>query len=126
MAAPSAGNRALAVLSEEGGGTMSEAQGAVSSPDLPAAHQAVEDAIARERARMARELHDGVATDLAGAISLVKVYLESHPGVAKKGQADEAPGNVLETLERMLKHVRETLAELRPRSIGPEGLMGDL
>ena len=26
----------------------------------------------------------------------------------------------------MLKHVRETLAELRPRPIGPEGLLGDL
>jgi signal transduction histidine kinase len=35
-------------------------------------HQAVEDAVSRERARMARELHDTVATDLAGAISLFK------------------------------------------------------
>ena len=105
---------------------MSEILGTVSSPDLAAAHQAVEDAIARERARMARELHDGVATDLAGAISLFKVYLESHPGNAKKGQVDGSLTNVLEILERMLKHVRETLAELRPRPIGPEGLLGDL
>src|SRR5207245_4732245 len=35
-------------------------------------------------------------------------------------------GNVFGILERMLKQVRETLAELRPRPIGPEGLMGDL
>jgi signal transduction histidine kinase len=110
---------------EEGGGEMTETERAVSPPESGAAHQAVEDAVARERARMARELHDGVATDLAGAISLFKVYLESHPG-AKKGQAEETLGNVLEILERMLKHVRETLAELRPRPIGPEGLMGDL
>jgi signal transduction histidine kinase len=104
---------------------MTETKDAVSRSES-AAHQAVDDAIARERARMARELHDGVATDLAGAISLFKVYLESHPGTAKKGPADGTLPNVLEILERMLKHVRETLAELRPRPIGPEGLMGDL
>jgi len=40
-------------------------------------HQAAEEAVARERARMARELHDGLATELAGAISLFKVYLEA-------------------------------------------------
>jgi signal transduction histidine kinase len=95
------------------------------SPDDSAARQAVEDAIARERARMARELHDGVATDLAGAISLFKVYMESHPA-ARKGQAVGTLSNIMEIMERMLKHVRETLADLRPRPIGPEGLLGDL
>ena len=82
---------------------------------------AEESAVARERARMARELHDGLATDLAGAISLFKVYLESHREVS-----DQTLGNIFEILERMLKQVRETLAELRPRPIGPEGLVGDL
>jgi signal transduction histidine kinase len=94
--------------------------------ETAAVHQAVEDAVSRERARMARELHDGVATDLAGAISLFKAYMEGHPGPAKKGQADGSLLNVLEILERMLKHVRETLADLRPRPIGPEGLVGDI
>jgi len=82
---------------------------------------AEESAVARERARIARELHDGLATDLAGAISLFKVYLESHREVS-----DQTLGNIFEILERMLKQVRETLAELRPRPIGPEGLVGDL
>ncbi len=82
---------------------------------------AEESAVARERARIARELHDGLATDLAGAISLFKVYRESHREVS-----DQTLGNIFEILERMLKHVRETLAELRPRPIGPEGLVGDL
>jgi signal transduction histidine kinase len=82
---------------------------------------AEESAVARERARMARELHDGLATDLAGAISLFKVYLESHHDAS-----DGTLGNIFEILERMLKQVRETLAELRPRPIGPEGLVGDL
>lgn len=82
---------------------------------------AAESAVARERARMARELHDGLATELAGAISLFKVYLETH-----RDQDDKSLRNVLEILERMLRQVRETLAELRPRPIGPEGLVGDL
>ena len=82
---------------------------------------AEESAVARERARMARELHDGLATDLAGAISLFKVYLEGH-----REASDTTLRNVLEIHERMLKQVRETLAELRPRPIGPEGLVGDL
>jgi signal transduction histidine kinase len=103
-----------------------ETQHVASKPDAPAAHQAVEDAVSRERARMARELHDTVATDLAGAISLFKAYVEGHPGSAKKGPIDETLLSVLEILERMLKHVRETLAELRPRPIGPEGLVGDI
>lgn len=85
------------------------------------AHQAVEDAVARERARIARELHDGVATDLAGAISLFKVYLER-----KHGDSDEMLKNAFEILERSLKNVREALADLRPAAIGPDGLVGDL
>lgn len=85
------------------------------------AHQAVEDAVSRERARIARELHDGVATDLAGAISLFKVYLET-----AKGPPDQNLTNVFEILERLLKNVREALADLRPAAIGPGGLVGDL
>lgn len=77
--------------------------------------------MARERARIARELHDGVATDLAGAISLFKVYLET-----RKGPPDQNLKNVFEILERLLKNVREALADLRPAAIGPDGLVGDL
>jgi signal transduction histidine kinase len=54
------------------------------------------------------------------------VYVEGHPGSAKKGAAAGTLLDVLEILERMLKQVRETLAELRPRPIGPEGLVGDI
>jgi signal transduction histidine kinase len=85
------------------------------------AQQAVEDAVGRERARIARELHDGVASDLAGAISLFKVYLEK-----TKGHADETLTDIYGILERSLKHVRESLADLRPAAIGPDGLLGDL
>jgi signal transduction histidine kinase len=85
------------------------------------AHQAVEDAVGRERARIARELHDGIATELAGAISLFKVYLER-----QNGQPDETLSNVFQILEGSLKNVRESLAELRPAAIGPEGVVADL
>lgn len=85
------------------------------------AHQAVDDAVARERARIARELHDGVATELAGAISLFKVYLEG-----RKGAPDESLRNIFEILERALRRVRESLADMRPAAIGPEGLVGDV
>jgi len=85
------------------------------------AQQAVEDAVARERARISRELHDGIATELAGAISLFKVYLEQH-----RNQSDETLRNVFEILERSLKRVRDSLADLRPAAIGPDGLVGDL
>ena len=100
---------------------MTETRQKVESRAEGFAHQAVEDALARERARIARELHDGIATDLAGAISLFKVYLER-----KRGQPDQNLKNVFEILERLLKHVRETLSDLRPAPIGPDGLVGEL
>jgi signal transduction histidine kinase len=100
---------------------VTETRARVSSSDDGFAHQAVEDAVARERARIARELHDGIATDLAGAISLFKVYLEG-----RRGQPDQTLKNVFEIMERLLKHVREALADLRPPPIGPDGLAGDL
>ena len=70
---------------------------------------------------MARELHDGIAAELAGAISLFKVYLER-----ANGQPDETLSNVFAILERSLKNVRESLAELRPAAISPDGLVVDL
>lgn len=85
------------------------------------AQQAVDDAVGRERARIARELHDGVASELAGAISLFKVYLEK-----ANGHPDELLSEVFEILQRSLKHVREALAELRPEAVGPGGLVGDV
>ena len=100
---------------------MTEARTKVKASEDGFAHQAVEDAVARERARIARELHDGIATDLAGAISLFKVYMEG-----RRGQPDQTLKNVFEIMERLLKHVREALADLRPPPIGPDGLAGDL
>jgi signal transduction histidine kinase len=85
------------------------------------AQQAVEDALTRERARIARELHDGVASDLAGAISLFKLYLEK-----AKGHPDEALKDISAILDRSLKHVRESIADMRPAPVGPHGVLGDV
>ncbi|HET7420630.1 MAG TPA: sensor histidine kinase [Candidatus Dormibacteraeota bacterium] len=93
----------------------------MSTVDESFARQAVDDAVARERARIARELHDGIATELAGAISLFKVYLEG-----RRRPADESLENIFEILEGALKHVRESLADLRPAAVGPEGLLKDV
>ena len=93
------------------------------APELEqtSSHQAVDDAVARERARISRELHDGLATELAGAISLFKVYLEKH-----RGDQDRPLRDIFEILERMLRLVRDTLSELRPRPLGEEGLTGEI
>ena len=96
---------------------MTEAQ----SPPAGTLQQAVESAVDRERARISRELHDGLATELAGAISLFKVYLETHAE-----QDDESLVNIFDILERMLRQVRDTLSELRPRPLGAGGLIAEL
>ena len=54
-------------------------------------------------------------TELAGAISLLKVYFEK-----SKGLPDETLSNVFEILEKSLQRVRESLADLRPAAISPD------
>src|SRR5713101_3216208 len=133
MAAPPARPGPARILSAQDGGAMKEVRQvsgrsseSAAATARSAARQAAEDAVDRERSRIARELHDGIATDLASAISLFKTHIESHPGFGAKGGPDEILANIFGILERMLKHTRETLAELRPRPIGPEGLLGNL
>ncbi len=72
-----------------------------------AAHRAVEEALTRERARLARDLHDNVASDLAGAVALFKHQLESRP-------EDAGLRSLQEVLESVLASTRELLRELRP------------
>ena len=72
-----------------------------------AVHWAVEEAITRERARLARDIHDNVASDLAGAIALFKHQLESRP-------EDSGLRSLQEVLESVLASTRELLRELRP------------
>lgn len=83
-----------------------------------AVHWLVEEALVRERARLARELHDNVASDLAGAVALFKHQLESRPG-------DASLGSLLEVLESVLGSTRELLRELRPDERLAERLLID-
>jgi len=43
---------------------------------VDAAYRMVVEAVGRERVRIARELHDGLAADLATSVALFKYYFE--------------------------------------------------
>lgn len=88
-----------------------------------ATYHLVDSALARERARIARELHDGMAADLATAVALFKHYFESE---LEKDEAEEVLRNVFKILEAALQNTRSTLRTLRPQRLGPESLVGEL
>ena len=84
-----------------------------------AAHWAAEEAVARERIRISRELHDQVASDLAGAVALVKTYAASHP--------EPTLAIIQEALESVLANVRGTISGLRPHHrLGEAGLEAEV
>lgn len=72
-----------------------------------AVHWAVEEALERERARIARELHDRVASDLAGAVALFKHRVET------SGE-DPALQSLQDVLASVLESTRGLLRDLRP------------
>lgn len=72
-----------------------------------AVHWAVEEALGRERARIARELHDRVASDLAGAVALFKHHVETSAG-------DPALQALQDVLVSILESTRGLLRDLRP------------
>ena len=76
MDPPPAGNRPASVVRSPQVGRALMAEPTTEETPEDFAHKAVEDAIARERARVARELHDGIATDLAGAITALHTELD--------------------------------------------------
>lgn len=90
---------------------------------VDAAFYAVDEAVARERIRIARELHDGLATDLSTAVALFKYYFESDRRAPESEQVLEKVFQVLETL---LENTRSTLRDMRPRRLGPDGLVAQL
>lgn len=84
-----------------------------------AAYWAVEEALVRERARIARELHDSVASDLAGAVALFKHHQE------KSRDANLEP--LQQVLESVLASTREMLRTLRPDTrLGERKLVEEL
>jgi signal transduction histidine kinase len=77
-------------------------------------------AVERERIRIAREIHDGLAADVAGAISLLKLYLQSDGPQADR---ENTIVGVLGILETQLAATREWLRSMRPDRLGPAHLV---
>ncbi len=90
---------------------------------VDAAFYAVDEAVMRERARIARELHDGLASDLSTAVALFKYYFEA---AHKTSDGEQVLQNVLEILQSLLESTRNTLRDMRPRRLGPDGLVAEL
>lgn len=99
----------------------------VSDPAEPssvdAAFRAVEEAVARERTRIARELHDGLASDLSTVVALFKYYFESARATP---EGETTLRNLFATLEQLLENTRTTLRDMRPLRLGPDGLVAQL
>ena len=89
-----------------------------------AAFHAVETAVSRERARMARDLHDGFASELAAAVALFRHYFESN--TRGEPESEQVLRNIHGLLEEMLEHVRGILSDMRPRRLGPSSLVAEL
>jgi signal transduction histidine kinase len=90
---------------------------------VDAAFHAVDVAVGRERARIARELHDGVAADLATAVSLFKYYFES---ARSQPDGEQVLQNVFDILQTLLENTRSTLRAMRPHRLGPDSLVDAL
>ena len=103
--------------------TLDEPSGLEQLTPADAAYHVVDSAVARERTRIARELHDGIAADLATAVALFKHYFES----ALDGEAaQEILRNVFQILEASLQSTRNNLRTMRPQRLGPDSLVGEL
>jgi signal transduction histidine kinase len=79
---------------------------------------------AQERIRLAREIHDGLASDLAALVALFKYYEQR-----REKDPDEA-ARILEPLRSMAEEIlagaRNVLQSLRPKTIRSEGLRAAL
>jgi signal transduction histidine kinase len=86
--------------------------------------QAEELAIAEERARIAREIHDGVAQSLAFAA--LKLDLVSRLLAKDPPKADDELRRAKETIREMIREVRRSIFALRPVDLERFGLVETL
>ena len=103
--------------------TLDQPSGLEQLTPADAAYHVVDSAVARERTRIARELHDGLAAELATAVALFKHYFESQ---LEAEQAEETLRNVFQILEGALQETRTNLRSMRPQRLGPDSLVGEL
>src|SRR6184192_3047460 len=83
-----------------------------------------EVAVLQERLNLAREIHDGLASDLAAVVALFKYYEQR-----RERDPDDA-GQLLPQLRSMTEEIlagaRNILQSLRPKTIRSEGLLASL
>jgi signal transduction histidine kinase len=88
------------------------------------ASRVAEVAVLQERLNLAREIHDGLASDLAAVVALFKYYEQR-----RERDPDDA-GQLLPQLRAMTEEIlvgaRNILQSLRPKTIRSEGLLASL
>jgi signal transduction histidine kinase len=88
------------------------------------ASRVAEVAVLQERLNLAREIHDGLASDLAAVVALFKYYEQR-----RERDPDDA-GQLLPQLRSMTEEIlagaRNILESLRPKTIRSEGLLASL
>ena len=88
------------------------------------ASKVAEVAVLQERLNLAREIHDGLASDLAAVVALFKYYEQ------RRERDPEDAGQLLPQLrsmsEEILAGARNILQSLRPKTIRSEGLLASL
>lgn len=83
-----------------------------------------EVAVLQERIKLAREIHDGLASDLAAVVALFKYYEQRR---ARDPQdAAELLVQIQTMTEEVLQGARNILQALRPRTIRSEGLLASI
>lgn len=96
-----------------------EVSGAIASADLLS--RAEELAVLKERMMLAREIHDGLASDLSAVVALFK-YHERRRKIDPE-DADRLLEQMRELVEGSLRSARDILATLRPRQQPPADLV---
>lgn len=110
-------------VSSQPGLAEAESSGRADEGLSDATARAIEAAIIRERTRIARELHDGVASDLGAVVALFKYYFEN---AGQGADSHRTLRNIFESLETLLANTRATLQTMRPQPLGAEGLVSRL
>lgn len=80
-----------------------------------------EVAVLEERLKLAREIHDGLASDLAAVVALFKYYEQRRARDPK--DATELLEQIQTMTAEVLQGARNVLQALRPRTIRSEGLL---
>lgn len=95
-----------------------EATLAIASADLVS--RAEELAVLKERMKLAREIHDGLASDLSAVVALFKYH--EHRRQVDPSDAESLLVQMRELVEQSLQNARDILATLRPRQQIPRRL----